>query len=379
PVIGYSFVERSGSVFLSLSTNDMSKILYFGLAKMALGFVQLKATVFNCPQNSIQMSCSSLLAHQSVGSVTSSIMSMASMRYSSASTKELIDKKMEDIQQCVDHSQDVEGEYLTYLLSNTQMSLKDVYGSITELLLAGVDTTSNTLTWTLHLLSQDLQIQDRLYKEVSTFVPADRIPTAAEITRMPYLRAVIKEALRMYPVVPMNGRILSEKKIAIGGYQFSKNTAFTLCHYAISHDEDTFPEPFTFKPERWLRNGCELPNAFGSIPFGFGVRGCVGRRIAELEMYMVVFQLIRVFELKPDPMMKELKCICRTVLVPEQSVNLHFVARGYVQQLMLGEEESDPKQQQWSLSVKQKGPEHQDSEEQTEDSFEPETDNSEHD
>lgn len=54
--------------------------------------------------------------------------------------KELIDKKMEDIQQCVDHSQDVEGEYLTYLLSNTQMSLKDVYGSITELLLAGVDT-----------------------------------------------------------------------------------------------------------------------------------------------------------------------------------------------------------------------------------------------
>ncbi|XP_022596494.1 cytochrome P450 27C1 [Seriola dumerili] len=242
-------------------------------------------------------------------------------------SKNLIDKKMEAIQQCVDNSQDVKGEYLTYLLSNTEMSLKDVYGSITELLLAGVDTTSNTLTWTLHLLSSHPQIQDKLYKEGSTFIPADRIPTAAEITRMPYLRAVVKEALRMYPVVPMNARIMTEKNIVIGGYQFPKKTSFAFCHYAISHDEDTFPEPFTFKPERWLRDGRERPNPFGSIPFGFGVRGCVGRRIAELEMYMVLFQLIRLFEIKPDPTMGKVKCISRTVLIPDQPVNLRFVDR----------------------------------------------------
>ncbi|XP_053296633.1 sterol 26-hydroxylase, mitochondrial [Pleuronectes platessa] len=241
--------------------------------------------------------------------------------------KVLIDKKMEDIQWRVDNRQELEGEYLTHLLANTEMSLKDVYGSITELLLAGVDTTSNTLTWTLHLLSQDPQIQDRLYEEVSTLVPADRTPSAAEVTRMPYLRAVIKEALRMYPVVPINGRVIAAKSVAIGGYQFSKKTTFTLCHYAISHDEDVFPEPFTFRPERWLRDGRQMPHPFGSIPFGFGVRGCVGRRIAELEMYMVLFQLIRLFEIRPDPTMGELKCVSRTVLVPEQQVNLHFVER----------------------------------------------------
>uniref|UniRef100_A0A8C5H0J1 Cytochrome P450 n=1 Tax=Gouania willdenowi TaxID=441366 RepID=A0A8C5H0J1_GOUWI len=111
--------------------------------------------------------------------------------------KELIDKKIELIQQHVDTDQDMEGEYLTYLLSNVQMSTKDVYGSITELLLAGVDTTSNTLTWALYQLSINPRIQDRLYEEVSTTVPADRIPTAADVTHMPYLRAVIKETLRM--------------------------------------------------------------------------------------------------------------------------------------------------------------------------------------
>ncbi|KAM4730871.1 sterol 26-hydroxylase, mitochondrial-like [Anableps anableps] len=241
--------------------------------------------------------------------------------------KTLIDKKMEDIHQRVDNNQDVGGEYLTYLLSNTQMSTKDVYASVTELLLAGVDTTSNTLTWALYQLSKNPEIQDRLYEEVSTLVPADRIPTAAEVTQMPFLRAVIKETLRMYPVVPMNARIITEKPVSVGGYQFPKKTGFTFCHYAISHDENVFPESFRFKPERWLRDGRQRPNPFGSISFGYGVRGCVGRRIAELEMYLVLFQLIRHFEVKPDPTTGELKSINRTVLVPDKQLDLHLVDR----------------------------------------------------
>lgn len=62
----------------------------------------------------------------------------------------LIDKKMEFIQQCLDNNKEVKGEYLTYLLSNTEMSIKDVYGNITELLLAGVDTVNVFLYQFLH-------------------------------------------------------------------------------------------------------------------------------------------------------------------------------------------------------------------------------------
>ncbi|XP_071396574.1 sterol 26-hydroxylase, mitochondrial [Centroberyx affinis] len=240
----------------------------------------------------------------------------------------LIDKKMEAIQQRVDNDQEVEGEYLTYLLSNTQMSSKEVYGSIAELLLAGVDTTSNTLMWAMYLLSRYPEAQDTLYEEVSRCIAADQIPSAQEVTRMPYLKAVIKETLRMYPVVPLNARIITETDVIIDGYRFPKKTAFTFCHYAISHDEKTFPEPWKFKPERWLRDGRERPNPFGSIPFGFGVRGCVGRRIAELEMYLALFRLIRLFEIKPDPTMGEVKVLNRTVLIADRPVNLHFLDRG---------------------------------------------------
>ncbi|KAM9710762.1 sterol 26-hydroxylase, mitochondrial [Menidia menidia] len=238
--------------------------------------------------------------------------------------KKLIDERLEIIQRRVNNDQDVGGEYLTYLLSNTQMSTKDVYASIAELLLAGVDTTSNTLTWALYQLSKNPRVQDKLYQEVST----SGMSRPAEVTRMQYLRAVIKETLRMYPVVPMNARIITENSISVGGYQFPKKTAFTFCHYAMSYDEGTFPDSSTFKPERWLRDGRERPSPFGSIPFGFGVRGCVGRRIAELEMYLVLFQLIRRFEIKPDPTIEELKSINRTVLVPDKQLNLHFVDRG---------------------------------------------------
>uniref|UniRef100_A0A665VSL0 Sterol 26-hydroxylase, mitochondrial n=1 Tax=Echeneis naucrates TaxID=173247 RepID=A0A665VSL0_ECHNA len=221
--------------------------------------------------------------------------------------KGLIDKKLEAIQQCVETSLDVQGEYLTYLLSNTDMSMKDVYGTITELLLAGVDTVNMMGRWVPSIFSAYF---------------TKKCPHSYQQIRAPLLWCC-GEVLWMYPVVPVNGRVVSENSISVGGYQFPKKTPFLFCHYAISHDEDTFPEPFTFKPERWLRDENSLPAAFGSLPFGFGVRSCVGRRIAELEMYM----LIRQYEIKPDPAMGELRALTRTVLIPEQPINLHFVDR----------------------------------------------------
>ncbi|ROL50457.1 Sterol 26-hydroxylase, mitochondrial [Anabarilius grahami] len=242
-------------------------------------------------------------------------------------SRKMIDTKMEAIQRRVDANQEVAGEYLTYLLSNVKMSSTDVYGSISELLLAGVDTTSNTMLWALYLLSRDPEAQEALYQDVTRVLKGDTVPTAQEVNNMPYLKAVIKETLRMYPVVPINSRLIAENDVVIGGHFFPKKTTFSMSHYVISCDEKVFPEAWKFKPDRWLRDGRTRPNPFGSIPFGFGVRGCVGRRIAELEMHLALARLIKLFEIRPDPTVGEVQAVYRSVLAPDRQVNLHFVAR----------------------------------------------------
>ncbi|KAL8183025.1 UNVERIFIED_CONTAM: hypothetical protein K2H54_012478 [Gekko kuhli] len=307
--------------------------------------------------------------------------------------KKLIDQKMVMLEKRLDQGEEVSG-YLTYLLSTGKLSHKEVYGSIAELLLAGIDTvgcdfsavffalpyhtgssgryylllvqthagmsekheftlifmvlafttggcefcmepfpplctvTSNTLSWAMYHLSQDQKTQDALYQEIISVVPKDGIPDAKDLTRMPLLKAIIKETLRLYPVVPANARIIAERDVVVGGYKFPKDTLFVLSHYALSHDETSFPEPERFLPHRWLREHREpAPHPFSSIPFGYGVRACVGRRIAELEMHLALARIIRTFSVKPDPNCQVVRPLSRIVLVPDKPINLNFLDR----------------------------------------------------
>ncbi|XP_074550387.1 cytochrome P450 [Halichoeres trimaculatus] len=243
--------------------------------------------------------------------------------------EELVQKKMKEIEEKVDLDQNVEGAYLTHLLLSDKMTVTEILGSITELLLAGVDTTSNTISWCLYHLAKEPEIQEKLYQEVISVCPGEKVPMSDDISHMPYLKAIIRETLRLYPVVPGNARITAENEVVVGDHVFPKETLFHLCHYAASYDENIFPDAHTFLPERWLRGAEEKfkQHPFGSVPFGFGIRACLGRRLAELEMYLLLSRLIKTYEVKPDPTGAEVKPITRTLLCPETLINLQFLDR----------------------------------------------------
>ncbi|XP_004033270.1 sterol 26-hydroxylase, mitochondrial [Gorilla gorilla gorilla] len=247
--------------------------------------------------------------------------------------KKLIDEKLKDmeaqLQAAGPDGIQVSG-YLHFLLASGQLSPREAMGSLPELLMAGVDTTSNTLTWALYHLSKDPEIQEALHEEVVGVVPAGQVPQHKDFAHMPLLKAVLKETLRLYPVVPTNSRII-EKEIEVDGFLFPKNTQFVFCHYVVSRDPTAFSEPESFQPHRWLRNSQpatpRIQHPFGSVPFGYGVRACLGRRIAELEMQLLLARLIQKYKVVLAPETGELKSVARIVLVPNKKVGLQFLQR----------------------------------------------------
>lgn len=160
-----------------------------------------------------------------------------------------------------------------------------------DMLFAGVDTAANTVTATLYLLAKNPDKQAKLREEVTS-----------NVEKRSYLRACVKESLRVMPVVSANAR-RTTKEYNIMGYQVPIGVDVIFAHREMSLMDKYYPNAKEYIPERWLTNkedplhyGNAHPFAYG--PFGFGARSCIGRRIAELEMDTFVARLIENFQVE---------------------------------------------------------------------------------
>ncbi|XP_030638659.1 cytochrome P450 27C1 [Chanos chanos] len=237
-----------------------------------------------------------------------------------------VDKKFSEIKKKIDRGEEVKGGLLTHLLVTKEMDVEEIYANMTEMLLAGVDTTSFTLSWSTYLLARHPHIQQQIFEEV-TRVLGGRIPIADDIAQLPLIRGLVKETLRLFPVLPGNGRITQDDLI-VGGYLIPKGTQLALCHYSTSMEEANFPGAEDFRPERWIRkDASDRVDNFGSIPFGYGIRSCIGRRIAELEMHLGLTHLIQNFRIEVSPVTQDVRPKTHGLLCPSAPINIKFVDR----------------------------------------------------
>lgn len=117
---------------------------------------------------------------------------------------------------------------------------------------------------------------------------------------LPYLRAVIKEAMRYYPNGSGSLRCPTQD-VVLSGYKIPKGSSVIMNFNCLVKDDDFFPEANKFLPERWLRdeNNKKIKlDPFSYLPFGVGPRICVGKRLAELEMEIILMKLLRNFEVE---------------------------------------------------------------------------------
>jgi cytochrome P450 len=146
------------------------------------------------------------------------------------------------------------------------------------LLLAGHETTATGLAWTFDLLLRHPRVLERLTAEARTG-DGDA-----------YARAVVSEALRLRPVVPLAGRRLT-KPLTVDGLELPPGTDVTPAIWLAHTNPAAYPEPYAFRPERWLDG--DAPPGYAWVPFGGGVRRCLGAAFAELEMRVVLHTVLR--------------------------------------------------------------------------------------
>ncbi|XP_073320989.1 cytochrome P450 27C1 [Pagrus major] len=238
-----------------------------------------------------------------------------------------VDKRLAEIKSQLERGEEVQGGLLTHMLITREMSVEEIYANATEMLLAGVDTTSFTLSWASYLLAQHPHIQQQIFTEVTRTLGPGAVATADDVPRLPLIRGLVKETLRLFPVLPGNGRI-TQDDLVVGGYFIPKGTQLALCHYSTSLEEENFPDALDFRPERWIRkHTADRVDNFGSIPFGYGIRSCIGRRIAELEMHLLLTRLIQRFHIGMSPLTDDVKAKTHGLLCPAAPIHLQFIDR----------------------------------------------------
>lgn len=168
-------------------------------------------------------------------------------------------------------------------------------------LLAGFDTAETLLTFTTYILATNQEVKEKLTKAVDAAFKKDGGKlTYDTINSVEYLDNFISETLRMYPpAVRTERRAAHDYKLPDSDLVLPKGTVVTIPVYSIHHDEEYWPEPEKFDPDRFLPENKQKQNPYAWQPFGHGPRNCIGMRFALMEAKAAIAHMVHNFDFAP--------------------------------------------------------------------------------
>ncbi|MFJ8884545.1 cytochrome P450 [Streptomyces sp. NPDC102402] len=196
------------------------------------------------------------------------------------------------------------GDMLSLLLHATdeeagqQLTAHQISSEILTLAVAGTETTASVLSWALHEITRNAAIEREVLDELDAVLDG-RPVTFDDLPRLPCLDRVIRETLRLHHT----GWLVTRRTVTrtrLGPWSVPAGTELAYCQHALHRDPELFPDPLTFKPDRWLDEAqaqAFTPGAF--LPFGAGKHKCIGDRFALTELVTALATIVRRIRFEP--------------------------------------------------------------------------------
>ncbi|MBB4674758.1 cytochrome P450 [Crossiella cryophila] len=199
----------------------------------------------------------------------------------------------------VDH-----GDLLSLLLlardadTGEGMTEQQVFDEVITLLTAGIETSALALGWIFHELGRNPEVEAKLHAELDE-VLGGRPVTFADLPRLEYTRRVATEGLRMYSLWLLMRR--ANREVDLGGLRLRPGDEIIVSPYTMHFDERSFPDPDRFDPDRWSPERTAAVPDGSFIPFGAGIRQCIGNSFALTELLTAIATVAAQWRLVPVP------------------------------------------------------------------------------
>ncbi|MFN6562650.1 MAG: cytochrome P450 [Nostoc sp. ChiSLP01] len=202
-----------------------------------------------------------------------------------------------------------------------KMTDQELRNELITLIFGGHETTATAMAWALYWIHRKPEIKQKLLEELDSLGDS---PDHISIFRLPYLTAVCNETLRLHPVAILTLSRVVQAKVELLGHLLEPGMVVTPCIYLAHQREDVYPQPKQFKPERFLERQFS-PYEF--LPFGGGVRGCIGQALALFEMKLVLATILSRYQLALADQQPEQPLREGVTVVPANGVKMLITGR----------------------------------------------------